>query len=317
MRTPTALITGISGQDGSYLGETLLAKGYEVHGLVRKGNLGLARHLEGRIAAHSGDINSSEDVTRIVREVAPDEIYHLASQTRPGASWDDPIGTFDVSALGTVRLLEAALRGAPDVKVFVAGSAEMYGSPAEAPQDERTPFTPRNPYGAAKAAAMSAARAYRAGRDLFVSVGVLFNHESPRRPVDFVSRKVTWHAAAIVRGRARELRLGNLDAQRDWGYAPDYVEGAWLALQAQQPDDYVFATGELHSVRELVDIAFARAGIEAAGRVIEDERLFRPEPPTPLVGNPDKAKRELGWKATISFEAMVAEMVDRDLEALR
>lgn len=314
---PRALITGISGQDGSYLAELLLGKGYEVHGLVHDGKLGAARHLADSIATHSGDLRDGASLHAAVTAATPDEAYHLAAVTAPGKSWANPVETFDVISSGTVRLLAAIAERSPRARVFVAGSAEIFGEPDSAPQDEQTPFRPRNPYGAAKAAAIAATRAYRAGRDLFAAVGFLYNHESVRRPLDFLPRKVSWHAAAIASGRIAELHLGNLDAERDWGYAPEYMEGAWRALQVDAPDEYVFATGRLHSVRELVELAFARAGVPVDGRVIVDEQLVRPEPTVPLVGDPTKAERELGWKARTRFGDIVAEMVDHDLAAMR
>lgn len=315
MSVGTALITGISGQDGSYLAEQLLAKGYAVHGLVRDG-LGLAEPLAPEIEVHSGDVRDAASLAGAVAAAAPTEIYHLAGVTASHQSWGDPVGTFDVVALGTVRLLDAVVAHAPDARLFLAGSAEIFGAPAAAPQDELTPFAPRNPYGAAKVAAVAAVRAYRNGRGLFASVGLLYNHESPRRSLDFVTRKVTWHAAAIARGQADQLRIGNLDAERDWGSAPDYMDGAWRTLQAATPGDYVFATGVLHSVRELVELAFARAGVAIEDHVVVDEAFVRPEAGVPLVGDAGKAERDLGWKPSTSFEDVVAAMVDHDLEVL-
>ncbi|MEJ7788084.1 MAG: GDP-mannose 4,6-dehydratase [Solirubrobacteraceae bacterium] len=311
-----ALITGISGQDGSYLAELLLEKGYRVHGLVRDGRLGAAAHLADRLEQHPGDVRDHRSLTAAVTSCQPDEVYHLAAVTAPGRSWEDPAGTFDVVAGGTVRLLQALHEHARGARFFLAGSAEVYGVPASAPQDEEAPFSPRNPYGAAKAGAIAAARAFRSGAGLFAGVGILFNHESPRRPLDFLPRKVSWHAAAIATGREEQLRLGDLDARRDWGSAPDYMDGAWRVLQADRPADYVFATGRLHSVRELVDIAFARAGVAVSGRVVVDEQLVRRDGPVPLVGDAGKARRELGWEPTTSFEDLIATMVDADLQAM-
>ena len=315
MSQGVALITGIGGQDGSYLAEQLLEKGYEVHGLVQEG-LGLAEHLAADVRAHVGDLRDAASLTRAVQAANPTEIYHLAGVTAPGKSWDDPAGTFDVVALGTVRLLDAVATHAPKARFFLAGSAEIFGEPASAPQNEQTAFAPRNPYGAAKAAAVAATQAYRQGKGLFASVGVFYNHESPRRSVDFVTRKVTWHAAAIATGRVSELRIGNLDARRDWGYAPEYTDGAWRALQAPQPADYVFATGALHTVGELVTFAFERAGVPTEGHVVVDEAFVRPEGDVALVGDPAKARQELGWQAHTPFEALIAGMVDHDLEQL-
>jgi GDPmannose 4,6-dehydratase len=312
---PAAFVTGLSGQDGSYLAELLLDKGYVVHGLVRDGRWGSAAHLSDRVVAHDGDLRDGVSLEAAVSAAAPREIYHLAAVTSPGKSWDDAAGTFDVVTTGTVRLLDTVVRRAPQARILLAASAEVFGEPASAPQDEDTPLRPRNPYGAAKAAVIAAAEAYRRGRGLFASVGIFYNHESPRRPVDFVTRKVTWHAAAIARGDADVLRLGNLDARRDWGYAPDYMRGAWAALQAEAPSDYVFATGELHSVRELVDVAFARAGVPVDDHVEVAEEFVRPEPDVPLVGDPGRAERELGWRAETRFDAVVAEMVDHDMAA--
>jgi GDPmannose 4,6-dehydratase len=311
----TALITGVSGQDGSYLAELLLDKDYEVHALVHR-SLGAAQHLGDELVVHRGDLADGDSIARAVAAAAPDEVYHLAALTEPGKSWDEPVRTFEVVAAGTVRVLEAVAARAEGARCFVAGSAEVFGAASEAPQTERAPFAPRNPYGAAKAAAVAAARAYRHGRGLFVAVGLLYNHESPRRPPSFVTRKVTRHAAAIAAGRERQLRIGNLDARRDWGWAPEYVEGAWRMLQADAADDYVLATGALHSVREVVEVAFARAGVPVEGHVVVDDAFVRPEPPVPLVGDPSKARDELGWVASTPFEDVIAAMVDADLAEL-
>lgn len=316
MSAGTALITGISGQDGSYLAEALLAKGYEVHGLVRSGHLGLAGHLAADVETHEGDLRDGESLERAVRETSPDEVYHLAGVTMPGRSWENPAAVLDIVAGGTVRLLDALSRLAADARTFVAGSSEVFGPTGRKPRDEQAPFEPRNPYGAAKAAAVAAARAYRSGRGMWVTAGLLYNHESPRRPIEFVTRKVTWHAAAIALGKARELHIGNLDAHRDWGYAPEYMEGAWRALQAHEPSDYVFATGVQHSVRELVEIAFARAGLSVADHIVVDRNLVSPGHANAPAADPRKARQELGWKAGVSFEELVNKMVDADLEAL-
>lgn len=317
MTARRALITGISGQDGSYLAELLLDAGFEVHGLVHHSGLGLAEHLAERIEAHRGDVTDATSIERALTAARPDEVYHLAAVTAPGKSWGDATGTFDVVAGGTARLLAAVEAVQRDARVLVAGSAEIYGAPETAPQDEGTPFAPRNPYGAAKAAAVAAARAYRAGRGMFVAVGILYNHESPRRPVGFLPRKVSWHAAAIATGRASELRLGNLEARRDWGWAPEYMAGCRRMLQADAPGDYVLATGVLHSVRELVQVAFDHAAVPVEGHVVVDERFVRPEHGVPLVGDASKAREELGWRASRPFEVIIREMVDCDLEAMR
>lgn len=315
MSRHSALVTGLSGQDGSYLAELLLDKGYTVHGLVHT-SLGLAEHLGDRIVVHRGDVCDGPAVAAAVSASAPDEIYHLAAATRPGASWREPVHTFDVVAGGTVRLLAAVAASAPAARVFLAGSAEVFGRPRSAPQDEHTPFEPRNPYGAAKAAAVAAGRAYRNGGELFVSTGILYNHDSPRRPLDFVTRKITWHAAAIAQGRAQELRLGNLNARRDWGWAPEYVDAAWRCLQHDTPSDYIVASGTMHTVRELVDVAFAHAGVPVEGHVVVDPEFVRAEPDVPLVGDAAKARAELGWVASTPFEDMVRQMVDADMAAL-
>jgi GDPmannose 4,6-dehydratase len=309
----SALITGISGQDGSYLAEQLLGEGMAVHGLLRAGNLGASAHLRGRVIEQHGDLRDAASVTAAVRAAAPTEIYHLGALSHVTGS---PVEAFrDVVAGGTRRVLEAAVEHAPQARVFCASSAEVFGAAETAPQDESTPVRPRNAYGEAKAEALAIVREFRDG-GAWVSAGIFYNHESPRRPRSFVTRKVTWHAAAIARGRAAELRLGSLDAQRDWGYAPEYVDAARRSLRASRPDDFVLATGVLHSVRELVEVAFTRAGVAVDGRVTVDPELVRPSEPAPLVGNPANARRELGWEASMPFEAVIAEMVDRDLEAL-
>jgi GDPmannose 4,6-dehydratase len=312
----TALVTGISGQDGSYLAELLLDQGYDVHGLVRGDRLGLAEHLRNRITSHSGDLRDADSLLAAVRDSRPDEVYHLGAATHAGRSADDPEGVRDVVARGTERLLEAVASKQPTAKVFCASSAEVFGSPAAAPQTEETPAKPRNPYGEAKAEALELARHFRADRALWVSVGILYNHESPRRPLSFVTRKVTWHAAAIARGKADELRIGNLDARRDWGYAPEYMEGVRRTLQHDEPTDFVLATGVLHTVRELVEAAFDRAGVPTEGHVVVDPAFVRPDEAVPLVGDPRKARDTLGWVASTPFVDVIAEMVDADLEAL-
>lgn len=311
-----ALITGLSGQDGSYLAESLLTDGYEVHGLVRDGRLGSAAHLADRVAVHAGDLRDDASLREAVRASRPDEVFHLAAASHVARSFTDPETVRDVIAGGTERLLAAVLSEAPAARVFCASSAEVFGAAASAPQDERTALSPRNPYGVAKVEALEIARSYRADRGLWVAAGLLYNHESPRRPLDFVTRKVTWHAAAIARGRATELRLGSLGARRDWGYAPDYVDGARRTLSAASPDDFVFATGVLHTIGELVETAFSRAGVPSDGHVVVDPAFVRPDEVVPLVGDARKAREELGWVPSTPFEEVIAEMVDADLEAL-
>jgi GDPmannose 4,6-dehydratase len=312
-----ALVTGITGQDGSYLAELLLRKGYEVIGLVRRTStehLARIEHLRGEITLVPGDVLDQSSLIAIVRRVQPDEVYNLAAQSFVPASWAQPIATTQFTALGVARVLEAILQECPHARFYQASSSEMFGKAVEVPQTERTPFYPRSPYGVAKIYGHWATVNYRESHHLFACSGILFNHESPRRGKEFVSRKVTDGAARIAHGLTRELRLGNLEARRDWGYAGDYVEAMWLMLQQDSPEDYVIATGETHSVRELVELAFGAAGLDWRQYVVVDPTLLRPAEVELLQGDATKARRQLGWKPTVSFQDLIEMMVKADLE---
>jgi GDPmannose 4,6-dehydratase len=314
-----ALITGIGGQDGSYLAELLLSKGYEVHGMMRRGSTGsLDRiaHIAGDLSMHAADLHDAASLNRAIRDSRPDEVYNLAGTSFVGTSWLDPVTTADLTATGAIRLLDALRTEAPDARYYQASSSEVFGVPAEVPQTERTPLTPQTPYGVAKSYAHHITVTYRTTYDLFACAGILYNHESPRRGPEFVTRKITRAAAAIKHGLESELRLGNLDARRDWGFARDYVEAMWLMLQQDEPEDFVIATGVLHSVREFVDAAFERAGIDPVPYVVQDERFIRPADPRDLVGDASKAREKLGWEPRTGFDELVTLMVDHDLEAL-
>jgi GDPmannose 4,6-dehydratase len=314
-----ALITGIGGQDGSYLAELLLAKGYEVHGMVRRGSPGsLDRiaHIARDISIHAADLHDTDSLKRAIRQSRPDEVYNLAGTSFVGTSWLDPVTTADLTATGVIRILDALTSEAPDARFYQASSSEIFGLPSEVPQTERTPVTPRTPYGVAKCYGHLITVTYRETYDLFACAGILYNHESPRRGVEFVTRKITHGAAAIKHGLQDELRLGNLDARRDWGYAEDYVQAMWLMLQQDQPQDYVIATGVLHSVRDFVNAAFERAGIDPGDYVVHDETFMRPAEMEDLVGDFSRAREQLGWEPRTSFDELVQLMVDHDLELL-
>ena len=320
MTTPTrALITGITGQDGSYLAELLLEKGYEVVGMVRRSstvNFERIAHIQDRLTLVSGDLLDEGSMIAVVSEHRPTEIYNLAAQSFVMTSFSQPVLTGDVTALGVTRLLEAVRIVDPDIRVYQASSSEMFGKVVETPQTERTPFYPRSPYGAAKAYGHWITVNYRESYDLFAVSGILFNHGSPRRGLEFVERKVSHAVAAIAKGEASEVRLGNLDARRDWGFAADYVEAMWRMLQQPEPRDYVVASGNTHSVRELCELAFARAGLDWQKHVVIDERFYRPAEVDLLVGDATKACTELGWSPTTTFEGLVHLMVDHDRGAL-
>lgn len=319
-----ALITGITGQDGSYLAELLLDKGYEVHGIIRRSssfNTGRIDHIYEdphdrgtRLFLHYGDLNDASGLQAIVNDVKPEEIYNLAAQSHVRVSFDTPEYTAEVTGLGTVRLLEAARRAAPEARFYQASSSELYGKVVETPQSETTPFHPRSPYAAAKAYAFYIAQNYRESYGMYVCNGILFNHESERRGETFVTRKITRAAGRIKHGLQDKLFLGNLDAKRDWGHAADYVEAMWRMLQQDQADDFVIGTGETHSVQEFLDLTFARVGIDPADVVEIDPRYFRPAEVDLLLADPSKAKKELGWERKIGFEELVQRMVDHDLE---
>ena len=322
-----ALITGITGQDGSYLAELLLDKGYEVHGIIRRAstfNTGRIDHLYQdphingvQLFLHYGDIADSTNLIKLLYRLQPDEIYHLAAQSHVRVSFDIPEYTGDVSALGTIRILEAIRETRLKTKFYQASSSEMYGKVLETPQKETTPFYPRSPYAVAKVYAYWATVNYRESYGMFACNGILFNHESPRRGETFVTRKITRAAARIKAGLQEKLYLGNLDAQRDWGYAKEYVEAMWLMLQQDQPDDYVIATGETHSVREFLGEAFSYVGLDWHELVEIDPKYFRPAEVDLLIGDASKAKRKLGWEAKTRFKDLVRLMVDADMEMVK
>lgn len=312
----TALITGITGQDGAYLAEFLLSKGYEVHGMVRRSsseNFERIAHLTGRVTLHQADLLDQLSIVNLLREVRPQEVYNLAAQSFVPTSWLQPLLTGEFTALGVTRMLEAVRLVDPAIRFYQASSSEMFGKVQEEPQNERTPFWPRSPYGVAKVYGHWITVNYRESYGLFACSGILFNHESPLRGKEFVSRKVTDAAARIKLGVQQELRLGNLDALRDWGFAGDYVEAMWLMLQQKEPDDYVIATGIKHSVRELVEIAFARAGLDPQQHVRTDPALLRPAEVNHLCGDSSKAREKLGWRPKVSFRKLIEMMVDADL----
>jgi GDPmannose 4,6-dehydratase len=315
----TALITGITGQDGSYLAELLLEKGYEVHGMVRRASTETFQRLEGirdDITLHTGDLLDQRSLVDVLRACEPEEIYNLAAMSFVAASWSQPVLTAEFTAVGVTRILEAMRETVPEARFYQASSSEMFGKVREVPQRESTPYYPRSPYGVAKCYGHFITVNYRESYDLFACSGILFNHESERRGLEFVTRKVTHGAAAIKLGLQEELALGNLDAERDWGYAKDYVEAMWLMLQQDEPDDYVIATGEAHSVRELVRVAFEHAGIDPERHVRLDPRFLRPAEVEHLIGDASKARDKLGWEPRTSFADMVRLMVDSDLELL-
>ena len=315
---PRALITGITGQDGSYLAEFLLAKGYDVHGVVRRSSSdtrGRISHLPA-VTLHRGDMGDGGSIARIVDDVKPDEIYNLAAQSHVGESFGQPEYTGDVTGVGVVRLLDAVIRHAPGARFYQASSSEMFGGmPGTAPQNEMTPFHPRSPYGCAKVFAHHAVVNYRESYGLHASCGILFNHESPRRGEEFVTRKIARAAARIAAGRQDWLTLGNLDAKRDWGFAGDYVEAMWLMLQQETPDDYVIATGETHTVREFCQMAFGRVGLRWEEHVKVNPALRRPAEVDLLLGDASKAREVLGWEPRCSFRSLVNEMVDAERDA--
>jgi GDPmannose 4,6-dehydratase len=315
---PRALITGITGQDGSYLAELLLGKGYEVWGVVRRSSTESyerIEHLRDRLGFVQADLLDQPSLTAALQEAAPDEVYNLAAQSHVKVSFEMPEYTANVTATGVLRLLDALREIGLKARVYQAGSSEMFGLVQETPQSERTPFHPRSPYAVSKVFGHWMAVNYREGYDMHVSNGILFNHESPRRGENFVTRKITMAVAAIKQGRQKELRLGNLDAKRDWGYARDYVEAMWLILQRAAPDDYVIATGQTRSVRDFLEAAFSHVGLHWQDHVVVDPKYFRPAEVDLLLGDPSKARNELGWEPRTSFEELVRLMVDADLGA--
>jgi GDPmannose 4,6-dehydratase len=318
-----ALITGITGQDGSYLAELLLSEGYEVHGMVRRvaleqpdQRLGRISHLAERIQLHAGSLESYPSLFQIFSRTAFDECYHLAAQSFVAESFADGFSTMNTNSNGTHYLLAALRELQPKCKFYFAGSSEMFGKVHESPQTELTRFHPRSPYGISKVAGYYLAVNYREAYNMFCCSGMLFNHESPRRGFEFVTRKITHHVARIKLGLAKELPLGNLEAKRDWGHAADYVRAMYLMLQQPEPDDYVVATGETHSVREFCEIAFAHAGLDYRDFVTQDPRFYRPAEVDLLVGDAGKAARKLGWRSTSTFKELISEMVTNDLEQL-
>jgi GDPmannose 4,6-dehydratase len=315
-----ALVTGVTGQDGSYLAEFLLEQGYRVCGMVRRASserFERIEHIRGRIELHQADLLDQASMVRLLESTRPNEIYNLAAQSFVPTSWEQPVLTAEFNAVGVTRLLEAVRLVDPKVRFYQASSSEMFGKVREVPQRETTPLYPRSPYGVAKAYGHYITVNYRESYGIFACSGILFNHESPRRGLEFVTRKVSDGVARIKLGIASELRLGNQGARRDWGYAGDYVRAMWLMLQQETPDDYVVATGENHSVRELVEVAFGHVGLRAEDHVREDPAFFRPAEVEQLVGDATKARQRLGWKPEVSFEKLVGMMVDADIERLR
>jgi GDPmannose 4,6-dehydratase len=310
-----AFITGITGQDGSYLAEILLEKGYDVYGMVRRSstfNRSRIDHLHGQIELVYGDLGDSSVLNQLMRTIRPDEVYNLGAQSHVRVSFDVPEYSADVVAVGTLRLLDAIREGDLRCRFYQASSSEMYGKVAEVPQTETTPFHPRSPYAVAKVYGYWITRNYREAYGMYAVNGILFNHESPRRGENFVTRKITLGVGAILRGETDVLRLGNLDAKRDWGFARDYMDGAWRMLQADEPDDYVLATGETHAVQEFLEEAFTYAGLDWQSHVQIDPRYFRPAEVDLLIGDYSKAKDELGWEPTVRFQELVRMMVDAD-----
>ena len=318
MTQKRALITGITGQDGSYLAEFLLEQGYEVIGMVRRSstvNFERIKHIQERLTLVSGDLLDQASMIDIIDQTRPDEVYNLAAQSFVQTSWSQPVFTGETTALGVTRLLDAVRMVDADIRMYQASSSEMFGKVREVPQKETTPFYPRSPYGVAKVYGHWITVNYRESYNLFAVSGICFNHESPRRGHEFVTRKIARSAARIKLGLDSELRLGNLDAQRDWGYAPDYVRGMWMMLQQDQPDDYVLATGKTHTVQRFVELAFGYVGLDYRNYLVQDPRFMRPAEVDLLVGDPSKARAAMGWSATTTFEELVSLMVEAELKA--
>ncbi len=315
--TKTALITGITGQDGSYLAELLLEQDYRVIGMSRRSSTATNEriaHIVDRIEIVQGDLIDQASLVEALRDTRPDEVYNLAAQSFVPTSWNQPVLTGEVTALGMTRLLEAVRQVDPSIRVYQASSSEMFGKVLESPQTENTPFYPRSPYGVAKVYAHYLTVNYRESYDMFAVSGICFNHESPRRGREFVTRKVSEHVAKIKLGQLQELRMGNLDADRDWGFAGDFVRAMWLMLQQDEPRDYVIATGEAHTVRDLCDLAFRHVGLDYRDYVVMDPQFIRPAEVDRLLGDPTRAREDLGWEPKVSFQEMVEMMVDADLE---
>ena len=316
---PTAIITGITGQDGSYLAEFLLSKGYEVVGMVRRSStvtFERINHIQDDVTLIQGDLHDQSSLVDVIETYRPDEVYNLAAQSFVPTSWNQPVLTGEVTALGVTRLLEAIRLVNPKTRFYQASSSEMFGKVREVPQTEHTPFYPRSPYGVAKVYGHWITVNYRESYDLFAVSGILFNHESPRRGLEFVTRKISYGVARIKLGLAKELRLGNLEARRDWGFAGDYVEAMWMMLQLDKPDDFVVGTGRTHAVRELCDQAFSYVGLNYQDYVVQDPRFYRPAEVDLLVADPSKANQELKWSPKVDFEGLVHKMVDADLKRL-
>lgn len=317
---PKALITGITGQDGSYLAEFLLERDYQVIGMVRRTstlNFQRIKHIQDQLELVQGDLLDEVSLMSILREHRPDEVYNLAAQSFVQTSWQQPVFTGEVTALGVTRILDAVRMVDTNIRFYQASSSEMFGKVRKVPQNENTPFYPRSPYGVAKVYGHWITINYRESYDLFACSGILFNHESPRRGLEFVTRKVTHGAARIKLGLANELRLGNLESRRDWGFAGDYVKAMWAMLQQDRPDDYVIGTGETHSVRELCETAFGCLDLDWQDYVVQDQKFYRPAEVDLLISDPSKARRVLGWEPTVSFKELVHLMVHADLKALK
>ena len=313
----TALITGINGQDGSYLAELLLSKGYRVAGIVRRSSTETQQrieHIRSKIEIYQADLLDQSSLAKVLADVQPDEVYNLAAMSFVPTSWQQPVLTAEFTAVGVTRVLEALRQSCPTAKFYQASSSEMYGKVLEVPQSENTPFYPRSPYGVAKAYGHYITVNYRESYNLFACSGILFNHESPRRGLEFVTRKITDAVAKIKLGLQSELRLGNLDSRRDWGFAGDYVRAMWLMLQQDTADDFVIGTGETHTVREFVEIAFNHVGLDHQKYVVVDPKFYRPAEVDLLLGNPTKAMKTLGWKPDVSFNQLVTMMVDADMK---
>lgn len=317
---PTALVTGITGQDGSYLAELLLEKGYTVVGMERRSStltFGRIKHIQDKITIVQGDLHDQSSLTILIEEFKPDEVYNLAAQSFVPTSWNQPVLTGEVTGLGVTRLLEAIRLVDPKLRFYQASSSEMFGKVLEVPQRESTPFYPRSPYGAAKVYGHWITVNYRESYNIFAVSGILFNHESPRRGLEFVTRKITNAVAQIKLGLAEDLRLGNLEARRDWGYAGDYVNAMWMMMQTDQPDNFVVGTGETHSVREFCELAFGSVDLDYKKYVVQDDRFYRPAEVDLLISDPSKVKKELGWEPTVDFEGLVQMMVTADMQTLQ
>lgn len=318
--TKKALITGITGQDGSYLAEFLLEKGYEVYGMVRRTSTVYyerIQHIQDDLNLVQGDLSDQTSLNSAMRSIQPDEVYNLGAQSFVPTSWNQPVFTGEITALGVTRMLDAIHSVKPDTKFYQASSSEMFGKVREVPQSEETPFYPRSPYGVAKVYGHWITVNYRESYDLFACSGILFNHESPRRGLEFVTRKVSYNVAKIKLGMSDEIRMGNLDAQRDWGYAGDYVQAMWMMLQQDTPEDFVVATGKTHSVQRLLEVAFSCVDLDWQNYTVQDEQFMRPAEVDLLVGDPTKAHAKLGWEPEVSFEQLIQMMVEGDIERLK